>query len=288
MKPTRRATRRKQTRRKRKGGKKLGQGAYGFVVDPAIACVGKDTSGYVSKVFAPKETEYDSAESLLKMVKANPVFAKLREIDPEQKEFIYAEFCDTPGELSEENKADGVTEENKKFGYLMKRGGRSLEEEFKEKGKKYADAVIARYNDVKDSIKKATTIKQGEAITAMVISQLEPEVKAAIAYLKPIVKEVFRLRDKLYENGISQGDLHPGNVLRMDDGTLRIIDFDGAVVFDPKNPHHNYFADFRLEDGGVFIEFAAWPMVTQEYTKDSDLIIVQSKLAQKIVDELSA
>lgn len=284
MKPTRRAPRRKQTRRKRKGGKKLGQGAYGFVVDPAIACVGKDTSGYVSKVFSPKEN-YDTPQSLMEDVKANPVFAKLKEIDPEQKEFIYAEFCDTPGELSEENKADGVTEENKKFGYLLKRGDRSLEEEFKEKAMKSLPAMA---NVMEQSI-HANPRSAYELILNETVKHLEPKVQASVTYLKPIVKEVLRLRDKLYENGISQRDLHLGNVLRMDDGTLRIIDFDIATTFDPKNPPHKFFEDFRLEDGEAFIESCAWAMVMKDADNIGEyLSILRSKLAQKIVDELSA
>lgn len=285
MKPTRRACRRKQTRRRRKGGKKLGEGVYGFVVDPAIACVGKDTSGYVSKVFSPKVTHYTgTAESLLKKAKENPVFAKLKEIDPEQKEFIYAEFCDTPGELSEENKADGVTEENKKFGYLMKRGGRSLEEEFKEK-------AIESLPDM------ATVMEQGidanppsayKLILQETLKYLEPKVKSSVTYLKPIVNEVLRLRDKLCDNGILQNDLHPGNVLRMDDGTLRIIDFDIATTFDPKNPPRKHFEDLQFEDQ-AFIESCAWAMVLKDADKEGTYLdILRSNLAQKITDELSA
>ena len=286
MKPTRRVRRRKQTRRKRKGGKKLGEGMYGFVVDPAIACVGKDTSGYVSKVFSPKESHYTGTpESFLKKVKANPVFAKLKEIDPKQKEFIYAEFCDTPGKLSEENKADGVTEENKKFSYLMKRGGRSLHHEIKEKALPPLSESAAIMKQAMDTVPTSAS----NMIIDATVDHFTPKVKAAVTYLRPIVAEVFRLRDKLYDNGISQGDLHPGNVLRMDDGTLRIIDFDGAVVFDPKNPPHKHFADFRLEDGQQFIESAAWLIVTRDKNDDDTyLSILQGKLAQKITDGLNA
>lgn len=257
---------------------------YGFVVDPAIACVGKNTSGYVSKVFAPKETHYTgTAESFSKKVKANPVFAKLKEIDPEQKEFIYAEFCDTPGELSEENKADGVTEENKKYSYLLKKGEKSLEEEFKGKAISSLSVSAAIMKEALDAVPASASTM----IIDATVDHFKPKVKSIVAYLKPIVERVFQLRDKLYDNGISQGDLHPGNVLRMSDGTLRIIDFDGAVVFDPKNPPHTHFADFRLEDGEQFIESAALAMVTKEKKDDTYVDILRSKLAQKIVDDLT-
>ena len=273
MKPTRRVHRRKQSRRKRKGGKKLGEGKYGFVVDPAIACVGKDTSGYVSKVFKTKE-EFDKVD--------RKVIETIKTIPDYEKYFILPEFCEIVGELSEENKKDGVTEDNKRNGYLLKRGGESLEDELKEHAMNSLPAM-------------AKVMKQGidvnppaayNLILGETVKHLQPKIDNAVRYLKPIVKEVFQLRDKLYENGISHGDLHPGNVLRMSDGTLRIIDFDRAVVFDPKNPNRR-IKDFQMEDGQQFIESAAWIITTKEKDDDTYLDILRSNLAQKIVDELS-
>lgn len=287
MKPTRKARltrRKKQTRRKRRGGKKLGEGMYGFVVDPAIPCKGKDTKGYVSKVLDPKETEYDTPESFLTKAKSNPVFGKLREIDPEQTEFIYAEFCEDMGELTAENRADGVTDENKKYSYLMKRGGRSLEEEFKEEHSKYNPQIVATSIEIEKAIKAMPQADQ--QYMKLAVDHLDPVIQKIVSYLKPIVNRVLELRDKLYANGISQGDLHPGNVLRMDDGTLRIIDFDGTEMFDPKNPH-KYIADFKKEDGDVFIEGAVWMIISKSLmTNDVGLGILRSKVVQKIVDML--
>ena len=287
MKPTRRVRRRKQTRRKRRGGKKLGEGMYGFVVDPAIPCEGKDTSGYVSKVLNPKESQYDTPESFLTKTKSNPVFAKLKEIDPEQKEFIYAEFCENVGEPSEENKADGVTNENKKYSYLLKRGGKSLEQEFKEEASKYIPKIVATSVELEKAIQLMPQAHQEYMNVG--VDHLKPVIQKIVAYLKPIVNRVLELRDKLYANGISQGDLHPGNVLRMDDGTLRIIDFDGTQMFDPKNPNR-HIADFKDEDGVMFIEGAAWLIVTKNErdTADLGLSILQGKVVQKVVDMLQA
>jgi len=182
MKSTRRIRRRKQTRRKRKGGKKLGEGKNGFVVDPAIACIGKDTSGKVSKVFLKQEKFEKTKNSIA------PVLAKLKEIDPEQKYFLYPEFCDTVGDLSEENKTDGVTEENKKYSYLMKRGKNETLLKFIEDTKPSEDEIVA------------------------------------------ILKEVEGILNILHKNNILHGDFHSENVLRMDDGTFRIIDFDVARI----------------------------------------------------------
>ena len=179
MKSTRRIRRRKQTRRnKRKGGEKLGQGKNGLVVSPAIACKGKDVTNKVSKVFF-KQKKFEKTREVIA-----PVLIKLKEIDPEQKYFLYPEFCDDIGELTEDNKKDGVTEENKKYSYLMKRGKNQTLSKFIETTKPSEDEIVT------------------------------------------ILKEVQKLLNILHENNIIHGDFHSENVLRMDDGTFRIIDFD--------------------------------------------------------------
>lgn len=199
MKKTRRTIRRKKQTRRRKqkaGMAKLGEGAYAKVIYPAIPCKGKDTSKYASKVFNPDEEILDGEElsDYFEGLKTNPVFARLKEIDPEQKYFVYPEFCTEMGELTEENKKDGVTDEMKQYSYLIKKGGKSLKEEFEAKA---------------------------------------GEVDDYVAYLKPIVTDVFAKLKILHDNGIIHGDFHTANVIRMDDGTTRIIDFDRSKVFDP-------------------------------------------------------
>jgi len=183
MKSTRRVRRRKQTRRrKRKGGEKVGQGNSGMVIKPAISCRGKDTTDKVSKVFFGKENFERIKNSI------GPVLIKLKEIDPEQKYFLYPELCDDIGELTEENKKDGVTEENKQYSYLMKRG------------------------------KNETLLK--------FIETTKPSEEEAVAILKK-VQEILNL---LHKHNIYHGDFHSENVLRMDDGTFRIIDFDVSRI----------------------------------------------------------
>jgi serine/threonine protein kinase len=184
MKSTRRNRRKKQTRRKKRGGEKLGEGKNGMVISPAIACKTTDTAGKVSKVFFEKE-KFDTTKNSIA-----PVLIKLEKIDPEQKHFLYPEFCDEIGELSEENKEDGVTEENKNYSYLMKFG-------------------------------------EGQTLLKFIT-----ETKPSEDQIVVLLKQVQELLNILHKNNIVHGDFHSENVLRMNDGTFRIIDFDVARMVD--------------------------------------------------------
>jgi serine/threonine protein kinase len=185
----RRVSRRKHTRRhKKRGGTIIGNGQRGFVVDPPIACEGKDMTGYVSKIFNNKKVFMNVKARL------EPVVAKLKEIDPHQKHFIYPEFCDTPGALTPENITDGVNEENKHWGYLMKKGGMTLQ-----------DYLMATPN--------------------------RPMSNDAVAsFIKTNLNDVIESVKLLHANTILHNDLHLQNVLRMDDKTFRLIDFDDSFV----------------------------------------------------------
>ena len=184
MKSTRRIPRRKRTRRKRRGGKKIGYGANGVVIDPAIPCIGKDITGKVSKVFFGRE-KFEKARQTIE-----PLLAKLNEIDRNQTSFLYPELCYKVGKRSKENEADGVTEKTKHYSYLMNRGG-------------------------------------NETLLGFII-RTKPSEDKIVAMLK----EVQELLNKLHDNNILHGDFHSTNVLRMDDGTFRIIDFDSAQIVD--------------------------------------------------------
>lgn len=199
MKPTRRVRRRKQTRR-RKGGKKLGEGKYGFVVEPAITCVGK-ADGYVSKVFKTKE-EFDKA-------RINPVYAKLKEIDPDQTRFLYPEFCDTPGELTEENKQDGITDENKQWSYLVKKGGN-----------------VTLY-DILQNVNKYVT-------------------KETVKLMVGPLRQVFESVKILHANNIVHDDLHTKNILVTPEGKFQIIDFDRSFLLTDKDKVAEYFKDWKV------------------------------------------
>lgn len=207
MKPTRRVRltrRRKQTRRKRKGGKKLGEGKYGFVVDPAIACVGKDTSGYVSKVFKTKE---DIDKNLIETIKTIPNY---------ETYFIVPEFCENVGELSEENKKDGVTEDNKRNTYLMKKAGSiTLRERIKE---------------------FATPSMYGDRYTEDDLAD----------FINDNLKNVFDGLRLLHGKNILHGDLHTENIIEWGTtDTFRIIDFDRAFFLTDKEKKEEYFKKWK-------------------------------------------
>jgi hypothetical protein len=251
MKSTRRVRSKKRTRR---GGKKLGEGKHGFVIDPAIPCKGKDTTGYVSKVFKD--------QAMFDAVKRNPVFTELKKIDPNQESFLYPETCDTFGDLSEEHVKDGVTEEIKKQSYLMKRGGISLKDEFLLKSTEFLPLIVA-------SKKKPTNA---------VIDQI---VSKALNYLTPIVAGVREQLKKLHDGGILHRDFHAGNVLRMDDGTFRIIDFDSARMMGPNDKQQT------LNDENSFVNDAATMIISgNKNSQDLDVRILQTKVAMRIFEEL--
>lgn len=266
MKPTRRVKRRKQTRRKRKGGKKLGEGDRGFVVDPAIPCEGKDTTEYVSKVFKKKE-DFDKAKEALE-----PIIEKLKEIDPKQKEFLYPVFCANMGALTDQNKEDGVTEENKHWSHLMKRGGQTIADYIKE-GKTANECY--QLTDLMCQLSKM----QNQDINKLPIDDI---IQVGTKTLKPIVEKVFALVDKLYENGIVHRDLHARNVLRASDGTLQLIDFDRARFY----TEEDYKYDIN-EDKLNFIGDVAYMIVTKgEKTENKDLDFLRDKAAKGIMNNL--
>lgn len=236
---------------RRRGGKKLGEGDRGFVVDPAIPCEGEDTTKYVSKVFKKKE-DFDKAKEAL-----GQIIKKLEEIDSNQNEFLYPKFCAKMGALTDQNKQDGVTEENKHWSHLMKRGGQTIADYIKE-GKTANECY--QLTDMMCQLSKI----QNQDVDKLPIDDI---IRVGTNTLKPIVRKVFDLVDKLYDNGIVHRDLHARNVLRTSDGTLQLIDFDRARFYTEKD----YKYDIN-EDKFNFIGDVAYMIVTKgEKTKNNDL-----------------
>jgi hypothetical protein len=204
MKYTRRVQKRRRTRR---GGTKLGEGKYGFVIDPAIPCEGKDTTGYVSKVFKTKE-EFDSVNK--------DVIAKIKEIPNYENYFILPEFCENVGKPSQENMKDGVTEENKRNGYLMKKAGTiTLRERIKE---------------------FATPSMYGDRYTEDDLAN----------FIHDNLKNVFDGLRLLHEKNILHGDLHTENIIEWGTtDTFRIIDFDRSFFLSNVEKKKDYFKNWK-------------------------------------------
>ena len=98
---------------RRRGGKMLSKWKTAKVIYPAIPCKdGRDMTNYVSRVIN------DDRELLFLAHHKKELMKKLKAIDPEQKYFIYPEYCE-PGELLESNREDGVTDENKHRSEIM-------------------------------------------------------------------------------------------------------------------------------------------------------------------------
>jgi len=196
---TRRVKPRKGTRRAKRGGKVIGQGAYAIVIDPPIACADKrDMSKYVSRM-----SKRESKEDLVS--KDHPrLIRKLKEIDPEQKYFFYPEYCQ-PGALSEQNKLDGVTYKNKMYSEIVL------------KGSDVWNPIISKKRSWAAFLKGK---KLGKKLP------MPKKSIAQIDYLKTAI-------DLLHDNHIVHGDLHGKNVIMADDGMPRIIDFGKSLLDAP-------------------------------------------------------
>lgn len=109
-----------KTRRRKKGGEIIASGKSAKVIYPAIPCKdGRDMTNYVSRVIND-----DRMISFLAYLNKK-LMQKLKEIDPEQKYFLYPDHCE-PGELLESNKEDGVTETSKIRSEFILKGKQSL------------------------------------------------------------------------------------------------------------------------------------------------------------------
>jgi len=199
--------RRSYLNKTKRGGKVIAEGATAFVIDPPIQCKdGKDMKDYVTRV----SKELNFGEIMSKDNKK--IINKLKKIDPEQKYFFYPQYC-TPGKLTEENKKDGVTEENKKYS------------EFMNKGESDWNKYYARYRPRtwKEFFKgRKKYIKESQEIP------LQEQVDHLIEGVKI-----------LHKNKIFHTDLHPGNFLIGPDGLPRIIDF-ARSVYDPPKVYYKY------------------------------------------------
>jgi serine/threonine protein kinase len=227
-------------RRTRKKQRRIGEGQYGFVISPAIPCEGKNVSKKVSKVFKTRNTLspfYQSKYKSFNVRKAKlmPVVQKLQEIDPSQTTYIYPEFCDIPGPLTNEHRSNGVTNNSKYSSYLMILGGHSYKQVFNDYFNILSCAYRA-YDEIVFLIMRSTdrnimqlahstsnnlitktlnyaTIrdKRIESVNAIIKPKERPEL--LFSKMKPLIQRIEKIVDVLHKEGIVHRDLHYGNVL---------------------------------------------------------------------------
>lgn len=203
---TRRKQRKQRKQKKRThGGRVIGEGTYGFVVSPAIPCEGRNVSHKVSKVFKKKEnirTNKQNRYMNFASRKSNlePIIDKLRELDPDQVHFIRPEFCEHYGELSDELKSNGVTNESKYNSYLMELGGISFD-------------VFDKYFNILDVAYNSEFIVAHSGIKTNQVMSSASHNRIIYNAMMPLVKQMIKLMDLIHDAGILHGDLHTGNIL---------------------------------------------------------------------------
>jgi serine/threonine protein kinase len=190
-----------------RGGKVLGQGHFSKVIYPAIPCEdGRNLNGMVSRI--SKTKEYRNITSKFR----SKIINKLKKIDPTQKYFIYPEYC-KPGELTEENKADGITDDLKKYSEYMPVG--SEETYFK----KYT--LPTKINKQQRTWKEFFLMKKHKYVAVRSEESLK-EIEKAIAHLKKGL-------ELLHKAKIAHRDIHANNIIFGTDGLPRLIDFGEAT-----------------------------------------------------------
>ena len=214
---TNRHCRKLRKNKTRKGGARLAEGEYGFITYPAIPCGDRDTSKMVSKVFkSPKNMseKHKERHKPFDAIKAEllPVVTRLKEVDPEQKKFIYPDFCDSPGDLTDEHRADGVDDENKYSSYLMAYSeGMSIQDSFGTFNH-LLDAALYYYDRIQFAKRKAKGFRNSSNNEDADAEMKAIANKIYTAY-EPYLRNLDVVVRKIHDAGIMHYDLHPGNVM---------------------------------------------------------------------------
>lgn len=186
---------------------RVGEGEYAFLVSPPIpsSTLPVSSRDILSKVFKTKEEltplyqkYYKTFEEIQERLK--PVVQRLQRLDPNQERFLYPIFMDrnSIGDLPEELKKDGVTEETKHTSYYLFRGGPSFDSIFGDFFLIFRN-IAPGYDQENESEETRTYWLQ--------------TYKSIYTFLYPIAKKVEALTRELYKNQIQHMDLHGGNVL---------------------------------------------------------------------------
>jgi len=225
-----------QTRRKQR---RIGEGQFGFVVSPAIPCEGKNVSRKVSKVFKSRNALKPNYQAKYKSFNVRkteliPVVEKLLEIDPSQSMYIYPEFCDSPGPLTNELRANGVSNNSKQSSYLMMLGGQSYHQVFGDFFNVLTSAFMAKDDmtrllsdgatrnisklsyssaNYKTKVAEITQTAEKHIETIKTLAKSKERAELLFAKLKPLVQRIEKIVQTLHEAGIVHRDLHDGNVV---------------------------------------------------------------------------
>jgi len=187
-------TRRNRRRTRKRGGKVIGEGNSAKAIDPPIQCKdGRNMSGYVTRIVK------NGDKSDLLTVSNPQVIELLKRIDPDQKFFYYPEYCE-PGQLSEENIADGVTEENKAASEYVMKGYRP-----------FGALAMKRRNWMEYFLGRKQWLNQNKKF-------------------QPAIDHIIEGVELLHKHKIAHNDLHSGNIIMAKDNLPRIIDFGEATL----------------------------------------------------------
>lgn len=241
----RKTRRRRKTIKRRRGGAVLGKGANGFVISPGVPCVGDDPRNYVTKIIRFQEMFSETNKrSLVEWIKKTS--KRLAIIDPDQRYLLRPMFCNEIGKLSTENITDNVVESDKQYSYNMLKGKMNFWQLYGTRKKE----ITSKVKEVLEDPKKENVYKQ--------------EVLDFIEEIIPKMQEIRKLCEKLFEARLLHNDIHDENIMVMDDGTLRLIDFEEVSDTRSVSEQKEEFADFSYS----FIEGLdeAYPDIYENFT----------------------
>ena len=187
----------RSTRKKVRGGKKIGEGSFGTVYAPPLKCKGEAKTfgeGYVSKILSAEDLKEEYEASLL-----------VRAMDPEGAWSITAEeACDLNAEQTNANYVQNSFTQQ----IIFKHGGINLFDLLLKEGVSGRAEIYAKgYNDAGDEDPSS-------------FKKLNPErLSTFIFAVKNALPAIERLNEKYIH-----GDLHLGNII-FDGHSSKLIDF---------------------------------------------------------------
>lgn len=203
---------------------KIGHGAVGCVYRPAIPCKnGTVPKGYVSKLIKKESLPFEYNEELI---------AKLKEIDPDENYVIRPvkadELCATNAEANAKTIESCTPFQEQVF-------------QGKAPVKKNNTAVLYQQD--------AGPRTLASLIEAEYTRQYNPSEEVMDALSKTI-----EIEDFLLENGLTHADISFGNIMVLDDGSVRFIDIAGIQTTDTvKEAKANFLEALRNSQISTYI-----------------------------------